>query len=399
MGIVSERALAAAASFNTVRDFFFTSRYGERRGEASICDLTFGNPHEFPLPGLVESIQRRAVPENKNWFAYKTSEEEPRAFLAERLTDELGMAFGPDDIALTTGAFGAISLAFGLVLMPGDEVVVPIPGWFCYEPMLRLMGAVAVEARLGPEGFDLDLNAIDAAIGPRTRMVVVNSPHNPTGRIYSREDLVALADLLEQASKRIGRRIILLSDEPYRRIRFDNAPFVSPAALYPWTLIDYSYGKVLLAPGQRIGYLAISPLMPADDRSVLRDAMFSTQMAQGWTFPNAVMQYAIPDLESLSMDLDALAARRDRLFDALTGYGYEVIRPRGTFYLFSRTPGGDGDRFFNELADRDVFVIPGSILKTPGYFRACLTANDDMIERSLPAFREAMAVLKPTHDR
>src|SRR5204863_2605108 len=135
----------------------------------------------------------------------------------------------------------------------------------CYGPMLLAAGAVPRMVRLKEPSFDLDLAAIEAAIGPRTRLVVVNTPHNPTGRIYDRATLTALADLLERVSARFGRRIFLLSDEPYRRIRFDGRDFVSPAAVYPWTLISYSYGKVLLAPGQRIGYLAFSPLMPMAD--------------------------------------------------------------------------------------------------------------------------------------
>jgi len=223
--------------------------------------------------------------------------------------------------------------------------------------------AKAVRARLDPTRFDLDLDAIDAAIGPRTGMVIVNSPHNPTGRVYSRSELEALADLLERASARIGRRIFLLSDEPYRRIRFDGIGFTSPAAVYPWTLIDYSYGKVLLAPGQRLGYLAVSPLMPEPERAALRGAMFSTQMALGWTFPNAVMQYAVPDLEHLSIDMSALTRRRDRVLSELEPLGYEFAPPEGTFYLFGKAPGGDDTAFFNALADRDVFVMPGAIAR------------------------------------
>ena len=125
MGIISDRAAAAGACFANVREFFFSSRYGVRRGDPGICDFTFGNPQELPLPGLVDTIQRHAVPLNKNWYAYKTSEDEPRAFIAERLGAELGIAFAPEDIALTAGAFGAISLAFGLLLAPGDEEVIP----------------------------------------------------------------------------------------------------------------------------------------------------------------------------------------------------------------------------------------------------------------------------------
>ncbi|GAB4375083.1 MAG: pyridoxal phosphate-dependent aminotransferase [Kiloniellaceae bacterium] len=390
---VSDRVAAAAASMAAVQDFYFNSRYAERRGQAGVCDFTFGNPQEAPLPGLVQALQGHAVPHSKDWFAYKTNEAEPRAFLADSLSRELGLAFEPEDIAMTPGAFGAIALAFRMLLTPGDAVLIPLPGWFCYGSMLAAEGMEAVQVPLVPGSFDLDLEAIDAAIRPNTRIVVVNTPHNPTGRVYPRAQLEALAALLERASARIGRRIFILSDEPYRRIRFDGIPFVSPAAVYPWTLIDYSYGKVLLAPGQRIGYLALSPLMPRADRAALRDAFFGAQVSLGWSFPNALMQYAIPDLEALSIDIAALTARRDRIVGALKRWGYDVMPPEGTFYLFARVPGGDGARFFDALADRDVFVMPGSVLQTPDHFRVCLTATDAMVERALPAFGDVAAGL------
>lgn len=389
---VSSRIRAADAAFAKVRDFYFASRYSERRFEPGVCDFTFGNPHEMPLQGLVDAIRRRAVPQDKNWFAYKTSEEEPQAFLAEHAGRELGLAFEPTDIALTAGAFGAISVAFHLLLEVGDEAVYSEPAWFCYEPSLFAAGAVARKVPLKTPRFDLDLAAIDAAIGPRTRLVIVNTPHNPTGRIYEREALQELAALLDRASARIGHRIYLLSDEPYRRLRFDGRGFVSPAAIYPWTLISYSYGKVLLSPGQRLGYLAISPLMPSADRKALAEAMFSAQMSLGWCFPNAVMQYAIPDLENLSIDHDALARRRDVLTAALSGSGYGVLPPEGTFYLWVKWPEGDPQSMWNLLADRDVFVMPGDVLNADRYFRISLTASDDMVTRSLAAFQHAASV-------
>jgi aspartate aminotransferase len=252
--------------------------------------------------------------------------------------------------------------------------------------MLLAADAVPRKVALQAPSFDLDLAAIEAAIGPRTRLVIVNSPHNPTGRIYGRTMLQALADMLERASARFGQRIFLLSDEPYRRLRFDGRAFVSPAAIYPWTLISYSYGKVLLAPGQRLGYLAFSPLMPESDRQALRDVMFSAQMALGWCFPNAVMQYALADLEALSIDQAALARRRDLLTAVLTDAGFEVLPPEGTFYLWSKWPAGDPEQHWTMLADRKVFVLPGSIMSSPAYLRISLTASDPMVERALPAF-------------
>jgi len=386
MSVISKRALAAASSFSTLENFYFHSRYGEQREDPRICDFTFGNPHEFPLQGLVDSIRTRAVPHNKDWYAYKTSEPEPRAFLATAISDELGLVFEPEDIALTAGAFAAIAVTFRLVLDAGDEAIFSLPPWFCYEPMLRAADAVPVKVNLAGERFDLDLEAIEAAITPKTRLVIVNTPHNPTGRIYGREELSALADILERASERMGRRIYLLSDEPYRRIRFDGRGFTSPAEIYPWTLISYSYGKVLLAPGQRLGYLAVSPLMPAPERKVFQDNFFSAQMSVGWCFPNALMQYAIQDLESLSIDIDALTRKRDLLMQALEAAGYDVLPPEGTFYLFCKCPDADEMAFWNGLADRDVFVLPGHVMEVPGYFRISLTASQDMVQRAIPAF-------------
>lgn len=386
MSPVSSRIRSADAAFAPVRDFYFSSRYGDRRLDPGICDFTFGNPQELPLDGLVASLRQRAIPGDKNWFAYKTSEQAPQAFLAEHLRRELTLPFEPPDIALTAGAFAAIMIAFRLVLDPGDEAVISEPAWFCYEPMLLAADVVPRKVMLQPPAFDLDLEAIENAIGPRTRLVIVNSPHNPTGRIYDTALLKELAARLDRASARHGRRIFLLSDEPYRRLRFDGRAFVSPAALYPWTLIAYSYGKVLLSPGQRLGYLAIGPLMPAADRDALRGVMFSTQMAMGWCFPSALMQYAAPDLENLSIDLAALTRRRDRLTVALTAFGCQVLPPEGTFYLWSKWPAGDPESHWNRLADRDVFVLPGRMMNAPDYFRISLTAPDEMVERALPAF-------------
>jgi aspartate aminotransferase len=386
MSSVSARIAAADKAFAAVRDFYFTSRYGERRFEPGISDFTFGNPHEMPLQGLVSAIRDSAVPQDKNWFAYKTSEEEPQRFLAARASRELGLAFEPSDIALTTGAFAAIMVAFHLLLDAGDEAIFSEPAWFCYEPILLAANGVAKTVKLKEPSFDLDLDAIEAAIGPKTRLVIVNTPHNPTGRIYDKDTLTRLADLLERASARIGRRIYLLSDEPYRRLRFDGRGFTSPAGLYPWTVISYSYGKVLLAPGQRLGYLALSPLMPRADRQALSDVMFAAQMSLGWCFPNAVMQYSLPDLENLSIDQAALARRRDVLSAALGNAGYSVLPPEGTFYLWSRWPEGDPARLWDALADHDVFVMPGGILNAPRYLRISLTASDAMVERALPVF-------------
>lgn len=389
MAIVSQGARAATESIRVVSDFVerhLTSRPG-------VSDFTFGNPHERPLAGLTQAIRHAAEPQSVDWFAYKTNVESATETLAGALSEELGLPFVADDFTMTQGAFTAIALAFTLLLDPGDEVLLPRPGWFAYSPILAARGIRWTDVPLDPESFDLDLDAIERAITPRTKLVVVNTPHNPTGRIYTRERLAELADLLERASERVGHRIFILSDEPYRRIRFDGAAFTSPAEVYPWTLIDYSYGKILLAPGQRIGYLALGANMPEDDKAALRGASFGAQASLGWGYPDAVMQYAVPQLEALSIDIDALQAKRDRLLGALEQWGYRMTRPEGTFYLWGRAPGGDALAFAERLAARDVFVMPGTLFDCPDAFRICLTASAEMVESALPAFREVAAEL------
>lgn len=388
MAIASNRALSAAEEIRTVFEFYSEYREGVSEDDV-LADLTFGNPHEMPLPGVVSALKTRIEPQSVDWFAYKTSEEEPREVIAGALRRELGLDFAPEDIAMTQGAFGAISVAFSLLLDPGDECIVPVPGWFCYTTILRACNAVPVKVPLHDDSFDLDIGAIERAITPRTRIVVVNTPHNPTGIIYSRERLQELAAMLERKSAEIGRPIFILSDEPYRRIRFDGVPFTSPAEVYPWTLIDYSYGKVLLAPGLRLGYLAICPDMPEDAKDLLRASTMSTQVALGWGFPDAPLQYAVGDLETVSIDIDALQRKRDRLHGALSQWGYEMTKPAGTFYLWGKAPGGDAVSFAKALAEKGVYVMPGTLFERPTDFRISLTGSAEMIEASLPAFEAA----------
>ncbi|MCT8328967.1 aminotransferase class I/II-fold pyridoxal phosphate-dependent enzyme [Albidovulum sediminis] len=388
MSMLSARAVATSGAIDTVFNFFMGYRAGVDDMKVR-ADLTFGNPHEMPLPALVSAIKARMEPQSPDWFAYKTSELQPRSVIAATLSAELGLPFRSEDVAMTQGAFGAIALAFSLLLDIGDECIIPLPGWFCYASMLRARNSVPVPVPLSEGSFDLDVAAIEAAITPRTRIVVVNTPHNPTGVIYSRARLTELADMLTRKSAELARPIFILSDEPYRRIRFDNAAFTSPAAVYPHTLIDYSYGKVLLAPGLRIGYLAFSSEMPEADRKALRAAALTSQIGGGWSFPDAPLQYAVGDLETIGIDIRALQHKRDRLHAALTQWGYAMTHPQGTFYLWGRAPGGDSLTFTRRLAQQGVFIMPGTLFDRPAYFRISLTATAEMIEASLPAFEAA----------
>ena len=387
---VSLRSGAVARALShLVSGYLEENGYYQIREEPGMLDFTFGDPREMPPAAYVAALQTAAVPQNEAWFAYKMYEPAAQEAAAASLRRLTGLPFAPEDILLTTGGFTALALGMKAVADPGDEIIFSLPPWFLYEALSVEAGLVPVKVSIDRDTLDLDLDAIATAITPRTRIVIVNSPNNPTGRIYGPETLQRLAALLEEASARNGRRIFLLSDEPYNRIVFSGQQFWTPAAFYPHTLVAYSYGKTLLSPGQRIGYLAIPPAMP--DREELRHAVLALQIATGWAFPNAVMQYALPELEQQVFDVPRLERRRDLMVEALTGMGYTVHPPQGTFYLFPRSPIPDDVAFARLLAEQKILVMPGAMFETPGFFRICLTATEETCERSLPGFAAALA--------
>jgi aspartate aminotransferase len=368
--------------------FFQQSTWSKRIGDPTLCDFVAGNPHDPPLPEIADAIQRWSVPQSKDWFAYQMEAPDAQAAAAAGLSGDHGLTYDPADITLTPGTFGALSVSMRAILDPGDEVLFISPPWFFYEAMILVTGATPVRVTSPAPYFDLPLDDIEAAITPRTRAIIVNSPNNPSGRIYPASDLERLGTILASASERHGRTIYLLSDESYRRILFDGHRFTSPAVSYAATIVLYTYGKQLLAPGQRLGYVALTPTMP--DRELLRDAMTLSRITGGWQVPNNVMSYALPELENVSVDVPHLQERRDRVVDELRAMGYEVNKPESTFYILVRSPIADDMAYTEHLAEHNVFVLPGTIFELPGFFRISITANDDMIDRGLPGFEKAL---------
>lgn len=357
-------------------------------GDVDICDFVFGNPHEMPLAGFTAALQRYIVPQNQQWHAYKNSERASQEIIAAALAAQRGMPFAVDDILMTNGAFAGLAVVLHTLVNPGEEVIFISPPWFFYESSIIAAGGKAVRVKVKPNDFDLDIEAIRAAITPRTRAIIINSPHNPTGKIYPPETLVALARVLEEAGAANGQRIYLISDEAYSRILFDNRAYYSPLAYYANSLLVYTYGKTLLTPGERLGYIALSPAM--EDREMLRGALMTAQFSIGYAFPNALLQHSLADLEKLSIDVPHLQEKRDWMVAALAEMGYGVHTPEGTFYLLVKSPLEDDEAFVDLLISLNIMVLPGAIAEMPGYFRISLTANDDMIRRALPGFRTAI---------
>jgi aspartate aminotransferase len=368
---------------------FFNGPYSELNGQPGVANFAVGNPHEMALPAYVDAVRNQLEPQNPDWFAYKVSEPNARAVVAESLSRSTGLDWDPEDVQMTNGGFAAIAVALRTVLDRGDDAIFLSPPWFFYEMLILAAGATPVRVGLRPPEFTVDEAALEAAITPRTRLVILNTPHNPSGRVYRPDELESVAGVLRSASARNGRPIYLLSDEPYRRIVFDGRQFHSPAEFYPQTLVCYSYGKQLLAPGMRIGYLTWPPTMT--DREQLREDAFVEQCATGFAFPNADLQHAMADLEPLSIDMAAMERRRDRVVGALREMGYETTMPEGTFYVMVRSP-LDDDLAFSALLNRQrVLTLPGTIVELPGWLRISLTASDEMVEAGLPGFASALA--------
>ncbi len=388
----SRRLDALVPTAAHVLEFFANSSYARRQGDATICDFVAGNPQELPLPSFVDALRRWLEPRDKNWFAYTMTDPGAAGIVAASLRARLGLEVEAEDVFMTNGAFAGIAVVLQTVVDAGDEVIFNSPPWFFYEPLIAWSGARPVRVKVDPRTFDLDLTAVERAVTPRTRAIIVNSPNNPTGRLYPPSTLQALARILAAASARHGRAIYLLSDEAYRRILFDGRAFRSPAGFHPDTFVIYTYGKQLLAPGQRIGYIALPASMPR--RDAFRRMIPFAQVLTGWGFPNALLQHALPDLEGACIDVAHLQRKRDRLVGELRKLGYAVHVPEGTFYLLPRSPLPDDRAFTELLAGHDVFVLPGAMLELPGYFRISLTANDDMIGRSIAGFGAAMAQAK-----
>ena len=385
---LTPRAKSVLDTIAPIRNFFTNSPWARRVAERDVCDFTIGNPHEMPLPSYVDALRRWVEPRDPHWFAYKMNEPSSRRIVADSLRKRRGVAFEEEDIFLTTGATAGLSVILGAIVEPGDEVIFISPPWFQYEGMIIAAGGVPVRVKVTVESSDLDLAGIERAITARTKGIIINSPHNPTGKIYPPATLQALAALLVRASGKNGRPVYLISDEAYSRIVFDNRAYPSPTAFYPNSFLVFTYSKLLLTPGERIGYIALPPEMPG--REEMRGIIFAFQMLKGWAFPNALLQHALVDLEEISVDIAHLQRKRDRIVASLRGMGYETNLPEGAFYVLVRSPLEQDHVFAAMLAEYDILCMPGAAMELPGWFRLSVTASDAMIDRALPGFEKAL---------
>jgi aspartate aminotransferase len=316
--------------------------------------------------------------------------EETREALAATYEEKFSLPFAANDFIMTSGAGGGLNVVLKALLEPGDEVIVLAPLFVEYSFYITNHQGKMVVSETTPD-FQPDLADLEARITSRTRALLINSPNNPTGVVYSKETMQGLGDLLTAASKGRGRPIYLLSDEPYREIVFDDLPYPSPFAGYPETIVVTSNSKDLSLAGERIGHIAISPSTGA--REQLFSAFTFCNRILGFVNANALMQRVVARLQGVAVDKGIYQRRRDTLCQALGSMGFEFIRPQGAFYIFPRSPLPDDTIFADVMRDHRVIVVPGSGFHRPGHFRISFAVRDDVIERSLPCFAEVATEL------
>jgi len=368
------------------------NRLKEELGARNVFDFSLGNPDVPPPPEFDAVLAEEAARRDPMIHTYMTNAGflDARAAVAGFYKGETGLDFAADDVVMTSGAGGALNVVLKSLLDPGDEVVVLAPFFVEYGFYVSNHGGRLVVAETTPD-FLPDLDALDAAITEKTRVVIVNSPNNPTGRMYTPEALEATAALLRRSAASLGRPIYLVSDEPYREIVYDGAAYPHPSMYYDDCVTITSHSKDLSLAGERIGHLMISPRCAA--RTQLRQAVVFCNRILGFVNANALMQRVVARLMGTTVDVGVYQRRRDALCDALASFGYEFHRPEGAFYLFPRSPTPDDGVFCDHLLRQNIIAVPGAGFGRAGYFRISYAVDDAVIERSLPAFERALRTL------
>jgi len=357
-------------------------------GEDQVYDFSLGNPDLPPPPEFDQTLRALAAEAAPGSHKYMPNGGYPyvREKLAARVSAEQRVTIGGGDVLMTCGAAGGLNVILKAILDPGDEVILLSPYFVEYNFYVDNHGGAPKVVATGKD-FDLDLNAIVAAINPKTKAIIINSPNNPTGQIYSDHSLHKLGHILEAASRKFGA-IYLISDEPYRKIVFDGHEAPSIFTNYQNSIIVSSFSKDLSLPGERIGFIACHPGI--DSRADLIDAMTLANRILGFVNAPAMMQRVVAELQAVTVDCGIYARRRELFCRILKDAGYDFLPPKGAFYIFPKSPLADEVQFVSILKENRILAVPGRGFGAPGYFRLAFCVEDQIIERSAVAFAKAM---------
>lgn len=361
-------------------------------GAENVFDFSLGNPDIAPPPQFDTVLRKIATDNAAGVHSYMPNSGYPfvREAVAGQISREQAMLVGADEILMTCGAAGALNVVLKAILDPDDEVIILAPFFVEYKFYIDNQGGKSVVVPTKSD-FNLDLAAIQGAITDKTKAIIINSPNNPTGQIYPEKDLQALGILLSASQEKFGSTIFLLSDEPYRKIIFDDHQVPSIFQNYPNSIVVSSYSKDLSLPGERIGYIAVHPEIM--EKNGLLAAMTLANRILGFVNAPALMQRVVAELQGVTVDTSIYARRRRTFCDILTAAGFAFTPPKGAFYIFPQTPIADDVRFVAHLQKYKILAVPGRGFGMPGYIRLAFCVDDDVIARSAPAFKQAMATL------
>lgn len=384
----NQHAYALGANSCAIREI---SEYGAKRaaivGKENILDFTIGNP-SLPTPKEVTDTVRELLKQDPlaiHSYTPAIGEFPTRKAIADDLNNRFGTSITPDELFIGCGASPELAAVFQALTFPGAEIIALAPFFMEYRPFVESAGAKFVVVPPDIPDFQIDLEAVEKAITPATAAIIVNSPNNPAGTVYTKETLCALGELLTKKAAEYKHPIYIVSDDPYRELAYDDVEVPFIPTLYKDTIVCYSYSKSLSLPGERIGYIYIPK--SAADGEALYTAVSGAARAIGHICAPAIWQKVIAKCAHLRPDLTMYDRNRKALLEGLQEAGYTVAKPDGAFYLFVKAPGGDSNAFAKKAMEQDLLIVPGDDFGCPEYFRLCYCVTMDKIERALPIFK------------
>lgn len=389
MTILSNDALRFGAEPNVIRDIAgYAAERAAEIGKENVFNFSIGNPNVPAPKALTEKLKElleTIPPEELHAYSPAPGYAWVRKAVADDLNRRYGTDYSENDLYLTAGASGALAMAFKGLLRPGDEAILFAPYYPEYKVYIEAFGGKPVILKCREEDFQIDPAALRAALTERTKIVVVNSPSNPAGSVFSEQTIRAMADALCEAQARFGHPIYLLADEPYRELVYDERvtlPFIPK--LYDNTIYCYSYSKCVSLPGERMGYLLVPPQV--EDQKTVFTALAGAGRILGLVCNSTLFQYLLPHCLHVTAELEIYRANRNLLLAALSEYGFQMAKPDGAFYLFLKAPDGDAEKLCERARQFEIMIVPGDCFGYPGYARVSYCVETETIRRALPGF-------------
>lgn len=386
--MINEKMRGLGAKRSVIRELF---EYGKKRkaeiGDENVFDFSIGNP-SVPAPDCVNENLTKLINEESSILlhGYTSAQGDAavRAAIADYINKTHGESVSADCLYMSVGAAAALTCSLTATVNPGEEVIVPAPYFPEYKVFIERCGGVIKEV-LCDKDFQLDVPAIGAAINEKTAAIIINSPNNPTGAVFSEENIKALCATLSECEKKYGHPIYLIADEPYRELVYGDVKVPFLTKYYNNTLVCYSFSKSLSLPGERIGYVLVSPR--CDDFTSTYQAICGAGRALGFVCAPSLLQKLLPSCLGKTADVSIYDRNRQLLIKELTSYGLEAVRPDGAFYLFLKSPSGDATEFCERAKKHEILIVPSDDFGCPGYARLSYCVKTEQIERALPAFK------------